>query len=619
MMFLPPNPLRRQFIRLAIGGIVELVVSVTPSALAQRPNPTTISPKSAQGTKSFPAEDAPTTFFSHFSTFAKQGKVTVVAEDVPLHLMLTPEEKKLLNEAEGEALPRKRIEKEAALFDYETQWLNSDVLLLKKKYTNPKDFPFVTLSEAKRTLDYAERTIKPFSADYEMPASLDLKPAFNNALISLTENQLALMKQANLPTSTLTPGQRQQMWNVLVNLYIDKDALLTVQSGQSDLKFVSGPDGFLSASAGGPNRKFVFARPAVNNPVSKFNTIPLCYEKGRYRTAFGGGIRFPKLNADGNEIPFYDASEPEPIDLTIAAEQTEAHKNESVVLLNTLATQLNQSAAGKETYAVDDVLKNKPVTIFGRENTTRAALFNAAASVYGLRVVPAESDPSGKNTFMTTLAAFKARSLADASRAVRSILPAPYLRALHLPEMNLAYDAADKAKAERIAQENARNARRARGEVVPEPVETEAEKQARKEAKEKASASWTKWADAPDTLEQAAFRRLRATVEPRVKASPDGRVPFSELTRAEEAAFTTAIMRIALDGLQNFCLAKQQSYIERFDQLVLSGGPYLDSDDHKPYIELQFGFTRADGSFDSKAGVARIPYKGAGKAELAGP
>ena len=251
---------------------------------------------------------------------------------------------------------------------------------------------------------------------------------------------------------------------------------------------------------------------------------------------------------------FQDASEPDETDRAAAKEQNAAHASPTVYTFKTLTQRLTQEAKGKAVYLVDDALATNPVSVFGMENGDTGAVFSACASAYDLRVSKEEQD--GVPVFrLTAPFAAKPNTLRDLPSAIRRILPGPYVRALHLPEMNEAFAQADRAK-NRARQEKAdREARRARGEVIAEPVITEAERKQYREEKAQLDISWSQWAGSPDEMERAALRRLRATVEPKAEAAPNKQLPLSGLNETEKAALTTALMRIGLDGLQNLCLS----------------------------------------------------------------
>ncbi len=552
------------------------------------------------------------TFADYLSQVAALKHVVIVAENIPLRLTITDEEKQALA-ASVQNLPQdKNIARRAAFFDYASQFVKPNVFVLRKKYTDPVDLPYVSLDEAVRFLEVGRRYISRYKSSFKN-GSYDDDPAFMETARSFTPEQLALMKQGKMPMASLQPAQRQQLSNVARYFYINSEALGGAFYSQTNMDLVrTDAEGrFQHFSSPAENSTPIFAPFGFVYQTTGFRynskaVLPLSFQKGRHRTAQGEAMVPPEKDADGNALPFRDASEPNETDVKAAEAQTRALASPTVTTFGRLAQRLTVQSAGKTVYVVEDELQTNPVSIFGAENENAEVLFAACASAYDLRIVEEkgteDAGTKGKRVLRLTRPIVNPPGrLQDLPRTVSRLMPGPYARALHLPELNAAYAVADAVTARTKRTIADRELRRARGENVPDPVITDEERARRKAEREKNEAAWNAWINAPDGMERAALRRLRTTLEPKVKAAPDKKAPLSALDDVEKSALTVALMYTALDSWQGFCLAHPPVYIERFDELMVYGKPYT-NDDKVPCLEMQLGFLKPNGDFDAQTG-----------------
>lgn len=81
------------------------------------------------------------------------------------------------------------------------------------------------------------------------------------------------------------------------------------------------------------------------------------------------------------------------------------------------------------------------------------------------------------------------------------------------------------------------------------------------------------------------MRRLRAWADPKIKASPKGRILLSEGGEREQEAFAAVVLAQSLQGLQTLLSQHVPECLMNFDRLYLSGGLERDEQGKK-----YFGF-----------------------------
>jgi len=161
-------------------------------------------------------------FAPAFTAFAEQAHVTVVAEDQPLHLTLTPQAIAGLKlNKEGEALST-LLPKLAAAYDYDIQ-PSGKAFLLKKRYTDAADLPSVTVKEC--ALGLSEMNGYAESFNPHIPLGLpDRSPVISDLVYSLTPEQLEAMGDIHrgVPVASLMPAQQQEVWQFLLHMYVQR-------------------------------------------------------------------------------------------------------------------------------------------------------------------------------------------------------------------------------------------------------------------------------------------------------------------------------------------------------------------------------------------------------------
>jgi hypothetical protein len=194
---------------------------------------------------------------------------------------------------------------------------------------------------------------------------------------------------------------------------------------------------------------------------------------------------------------------------------------------------------------VDAALAAKPVTIFGESFAPPERVLAALADVYGLRV----TSDKDKGTLRLTRRGYReVAKPADLPVSLRAAFPEPLVRAF-LVEIANPVDPAKRTDASTESQEE--------------------------------SMAWNRTRLRPGEVRIAAMRRLRAWVEPLVKAAPDGRAPLSAVGDGPRSALANLLMADAWAALGPLIQHPVPDWIVRFDQVYLVGGLYEDAGEQR--------------------------------------
>ena len=185
---------------------------------------------------------------------------------------------------------------------------------------------------------------------------------------------------------------------------------------------------------------------------------------------------------------------------------------------------------------VDAALASKHVSIFGGSGLPAAALVQAMADVYGLRV-----------------------KVKDDGTLLLTLLP-------HLIPLNYAALVVD-----------VRNA-------LPDPLARAAIRDA---ARENVNGDFGQsrpyWRGASQTkkvildLQHSALRALRTEAEPRIRPAKDGRIPLSSLSSRANAELAVVLAMPSVQELAMLAAQGVPETVSRFDELRLVGGPSRES------------------------------------------
>jgi hypothetical protein len=152
-------------------------------------------------------------FDSALQTLATQGRVAIVAEGTPYALRLSEEETAALftSLAAPEGVPvSKAVETVAAAFDYDSVHLDEDVFALRKRYSDPRDLPFVTLDEAihsLRSIFSSTNALNPHLPTESMP---DYAPRLFAKAVGAEQSEYL---RNGMPVAQLRPDERQILWD----------------------------------------------------------------------------------------------------------------------------------------------------------------------------------------------------------------------------------------------------------------------------------------------------------------------------------------------------------------------------------------------------------------------
>jgi len=215
---------------------------------------------------------------------------------------------------------------------------------------------------------------------------------------------------------------------------------------------------------------------------------------------------------------------------------------------------------------VDPALQAKPVMVVNADAVPPDRLLQALADLYGLRV---RTEPDG--SLRLTRRAFRpAAQLTDLPESIRRVFPEPFRRGLLHQRAGSAPDAI-------------------RPPDSPDPAlwkEFFAKQEARRQL--------------PSLTRIEAVRRLRSTLEPKVKAAPDNRVPVSALDELERQALATIVMANCVLAVRNL-LVPTPEHIAHFDRSFIVGGVGT-RPDGKAYFSLAHAVLNPDGKTVRVAG-----------------
>lgn len=503
-------------------------------------------------------------FLDALGVLAAQAGVAFVAEGEPLSPVLSG--MKAQDLPSGTATLSATVAKLAAAYDYRAE-RRGNVFVLKKRYTDPKDLPGVTLEECRLSMRDALHLLAPFSPGFTSPAPSQ-DPRIKWLIASLTAEQLRAMadRPRGLPVAVLDARQQAQIWRFALHIYVqypERDAKAALAQldcvldpkttfgwGDQDGQRVFGYEGPL-ATARGPRVSFC--------PLLDQGTSAVAGPDGTLRLSLTNP---PDAGATDSPVPL-PAARRAALGTTLGA---------AVALLNA-------RPGGAAKLAVDEALSAKPVTVVGAEAAPPAAVLRALADVYGL-LVKEEKEEGGDVLRVTRYRRRAVTDVAGLPDALRRVFPEPLVRALRVDDL-------DAVRAQR-RDDLSRTASKKAGETGADPpamplnresgLATAIRHQERFRLQRQLGA-------APDALRVAAVRLLKAGVEPRLKVAPGGRVALGALGGPERMALANALMADCLGQMRTLLGRNPPEYITRFAQTVLLGGVTKDEAE-KPKFSL---------------------------------
>lgn len=497
------------------------------------------------------------TFFSAFTALAQQAHVMVVAEDQPLHPVLTPRaaaELKLNKDGEPLSTLLPRL---AGAYDYDVV-PSGMAFLLKKRYTDAADLPSVTVKECALALEETNRYAENFNPHFVLGLP-DRSPAIHDLIYSLTPEQLEAMKDIHrgVLVASLAPVQQQEVWQFLMHMYV-QTAITGLPNTIGLLSRVSATDPRFSWCDLDQITSPEFARRSAHANPLLFGydttradgkpTFMTMSKPDQIKVQLDGGVRIrfrPHIRNRLAEAP--PAPDPPEIDQIEPGDITDPLPVPANSLplappvsssLGDILTLLNVQTAGPKgdglKVTVESYLASKQATVFG-EATPRQEVA-ALAGVYGLRVLTEEKE-GGKDrlclTRRTPTATLDAAALHD---VVGQFLPDPLIRAYRMHPTYGAFDP------------------NAPVSPIPHGI---------------------------SPLLVYAVRQIRTAAEPKIRVSKDRRVALSALSEQEGWAFAVTLMVDTMDSLIQLLTADPPRELTQFNELRLSGGLYDDKQGKK--------------------------------------
>lgn len=541
------------------------------------------------------------------TVLAKQAGVVFVVEGVPLQPTLTEEQIKDI--AETESPVSDLVTKLAAAYDYEAKHQSqSRFFLLKKRYSDPRDLPAVTLEECRLALQDVRRVLARHNPRVSNdPSPKD--PVVGELMLSLSQEHLRRMRgkrqgsgvvsptprELAMPLSALDARQRGLVWRFATYYYVQRRAEeAEITAGEIDTLLQHGAV-FCWAEREG-RRFFGYETPitAKGAPPGAVRFWPLNLPSGaaNLELIVPGRSRSRGFALPRGQVPQGpDPTDPAPQITTPGATLTTS-------TLGSVLADLNARRGDAAEMVVDDTLAAKPVMVFGERAVPPGQILDALAEVYGLRV---RAQEDGKLRLTRRL--FKmAVKITDLPEALRQVFPEPLLRAFH-----------SSALAQLDAEERENAARRYQPKMQSAAEETNTrtieEPSAEVERMRERFKSRDRLRGLPRQIRIAAAQRLRTLLEPKVKLSPDSRMPLSSLSHEERMGLAVLLMADAWEGLRLLISLPTPEWITNFNNLYLVGG--LTEDKGVQTFSLFLATPALDGAnvnIDGP-GVAAVPYR----------
>ncbi len=124
---------------------------------------------------------------------------------------------------------------------------------------------------------------------------------------------------------------------------------------------------------------------------------------------------------------------------------------------------------------------------------------------------------------------------------------------------------------------NQRRPHQALGYKTPAQVVTAASLEAWRQQREASRRAQQEARDRPARLLRETIRALSSRVEPRLIESPDGRVPWADLSASEKGLFGLALLTKIFEHGARILRPQPPAYITQFSELHLTGGPYTEN------------------------------------------
>lgn len=482
------------------------------------------------------------TFQASIDALAAQGHVAIVAEGVPFHRTLSDSQASRFSK---EAPLSVMLPALADAYDYDVEYRNS-VYLLKKRYSDIRDLPAVTLEEYSQAVQDILTVLRPFAASTQFPVRhIALDDIIPDLATTLTPEQMQALRDRKLAVAALTPEQKAKVWQFVCYFYAQTPF---GKAEEAAFEFKGVPQASVGVDQKGYSQFGTTFHPFVYQTLSyDGQSVLRTFEQDTVMTVSPGGVTL---------------SEP-----VLPPEQAEFMGKDAPITLAQEVTTLNKRGLHA---TVDAALRVKPVSIAGDGNATPKRMLQALADVYGLRV----TEPSGKDKAVRlTRPLFRVPLEAAAlPECVWEVVPEPLQRAIHRGE---------RAAIERDAQ---KVLTAAPGDFL--------------QATQRLDERRTEDRERPRKLQAEAVRRLHRASDLYVSQQKQVKfLPVAEMAEPDREAFGLALMTDLLDAVRANYDRPTPAYVLNFDQLILGGGPFIHEDSESKWkFAFNVAFLDASGT-----------------------
>ncbi len=540
-------------------------------------------------------------FRKALASLAEQGHVAIVAEGVPLRPHLLPQDAAKLVVS---PLVDDAVTAVAGAYDYTAQ-REGEVFVLKKRYFNPDDLPALTQSECEKALVSIKKVAAPFNPHaqsvyirYLAHASRlrrdqyqIVNPPLDMLAASLTPNQLELMRQNRLCVSTLSGDQQALVQKLQLYLYV-QEPIETVDPLLTRLTQVERSGIFHWQDTDMHQHVFGYNLPTQLNDRVPTRFHPLSYSTG-----------LEDLGIIDLSAPSPLVSDPtDPSTSIIEVDASHAQTLESAVVA------LNSRHDGPQ-IDVDATVTAIPVTLIGSENAPMHQVLRGLADACSLRLTDAPLGISAKST-LTLPDATPPSALLGLPPSLRQALPGPFARAIHLDRIvsveEQFYNLWQPTRDPKIPLQTSH---------TPNSEEALADLEQAMQTRKRAISGPEEFNAGQEQIKQmeaalpalriAAIRRLRALVEPKLRAKPNG-IALSELGEAEHEAMAVIFLVEATQSLIKLLTQAPPESVLHLDRAVLAGGVHTDV--MPPVFSISFNALTSDGRVQASGGGMAAEY-----------
>jgi hypothetical protein len=503
-------------------------------------------------------------FDSTLSVLSRQAAVSFVVEGTPLQRTLDGNN---IPDLSGVTSLNNIVSRVAAAYDYNSQ-RHGKVFVWKKRYSNPADFPTVTMSECIHSLREIKRITEPFDPHvvvdrYSLPKANEKDPVIGELIASFTPIQLAALKRDGLRTASLSAIQQKLVHRfalyVILHESLDRAVIAQswLQDAEKEVVFRWGSEG---------TRQHLFGFEMPEGPARHRYFEPLSGPYAVDDTFFA--------------INIYPAASPNEADLT-APKNSPAEPVPFHFTFGEIAQKWSSEKQTGTTVSIDPGLGDKDVTLIAKGPIPPGQLAQALAECYGLRCIVARTAETQKLT-MTYPVCGSARNAADLPRALTAALPEPLQRSLHIAEaigidrdmQKMMRGHYSKVSATETAEDPAS------GET---PAIQREEIQKRYDANHFGEIARTGMArvqalsEEPTTLRVVAVTRLRASIESKLPPQGAYGTPFHDIPSPAKDDFAYIIFAEYLKRLFSIITHSVPDFLSKPDEVIvkgdLTGGP----------------------------------------------